>query len=299
MSTVGFIGLGVMGMPMAKNLLAAGYPVLAFNRSPGKLRTFAEAGGGVAANVAEVARKSDVVITNLPDTPDVETVLLGENGVLDNLAPGSVVVDVSTIGPDAARRIAEAAAERGIGALDAPVSGGEQGAVAGTLSIMVGGKPETFAAALPVLQALGETIVHVGPSGSGQTVKAANQLIVAAHLGVLAEAITLLEALEVDTEAAVRVLSGGLAGSRVLDLKAEQMRTSKFDAGFRVALHHKDLGIALAAAREAGVVTPLSALAAQEIAGLFAQGNGDLDHSAVVRIVRQLSGRSPRSVTTI
>jgi 2-hydroxy-3-oxopropionate reductase len=292
MTTVGFIGLGVMGMPMAKNLLAAGYPVVGYNRSPGKLRAFAEVGGAAAANVAEVAGRSDLVITNLPDTPDVESVLLGENGVLEGLAPGGVVVDVSTIRPDAARRIAEVAAERGIGALDAPVSGGEQGAVAGTLSIMVGGNPETFASALPVLQAMGKTIVHVGPPGSGQTVKAANQLIVAAHLGVLAEALTLLEALDVDTEAAVRVLGGGLAGSRVLDLKAEQMRTSRFEPGFRVALHHKDLGIALTTAREAGVVTPLSALAAQEIAGLLAQGDGDLDHSAVVRIIRQLSGRA-------
>jgi 2-hydroxy-3-oxopropionate reductase len=292
MTTVGFIGLGVMGMPMAKNLLAAGYPVVGYNRSPGKLRAFAEVGGAAAANVAEVAGRSDLVITNLPDTPDVESVLLGENGVLEGLAPGGVVVDVSTIRPDVARRIAEVAAERGIGALDAPVSGGEQGAVAGTLSIMVGGNPETFASALPVLQAMGKTIVHVGPPGSGQTVKAANQLIVAAHLGVLAEALTLLEALDVDTEAAVRVLGGGLAGSRVLDLKAEQMRTSRFEPGFRVALHHKDLGIALTTAREAGVVTPLSALAAQEIAGLLAQGDGDLDHSAVVRIIRQLSGRA-------
>jgi 2-hydroxy-3-oxopropionate reductase len=292
-TTIGYIGLGVMGMPMARNLLAAGYPVLGHNRSPGKTRAFAEAGGTAAASVAELAGKSDVVITNLPDTPDVEQVLLGPDGVLEHLPAGGCVIDMSTIRPEAARRIAAIAAERGIGALDAPVSGGEQGAVAGTLSIMVGGEPDTVDALLPVLRAMGKTIVHVGPAGSGQTVKAANQLIVAAHLGVLAEALTLLDTLDVDTEAALRVLGGGLAGSRVLDLKGEQMRAGRFVPGFRVALHHKDLGIALTTAREAGVVTPLGALAAQELAALVAQGAGELDHSAVVRLVRDLSGRSP------
>jgi 2-hydroxy-3-oxopropionate reductase len=202
-----------------------------------------------------------------------------------------VLIDMSTVRPDVARLVARAALARGVEFLDAPVSGGEQGAIDGTLSIMVGGPAETLLRVRPVLAALGKTIVHVGPVGSGQTVKAANQLMVAGHLGLLAEAITFLEAYGVDTEAALRVLGGGLAGSTVLQRKGPAMLARDFTPGFRIALHDKDLGIVTAAAREAGVVIPLGAVAAQLVASLKAQGDGGLDHSALLKLIQQLSGR--------
>jgi 2-hydroxy-3-oxopropionate reductase len=203
----------------------------------------------------------------------------------------ALVIDFSTIRPDVAVALAAEGRDRGFRVLDAPVSGGEAGAVEGTLSIMVGGTAEDFAAAQPVFDAVGQTIVHVGPAGSGQTVKAANQLMVAGHLGLLAEAITFLEAHRVDTEAALRVLGGGLAGSTVLQRKGPAMLARDFTPGFRIALHDKDLGIVTAAAREAGVVIPLGSTAAQLVASLKAQGDGGLDHSALLKLIQQLSGR--------
>jgi 2-hydroxy-3-oxopropionate reductase len=198
---------------------------------------------------------------------------------------------MSSIRPDVARKVAEAGEERGVRVLDAPVSGGEQGAIDATLSIMVGGSPEDFADGRPVLDAVGRTVVHVGPAGSGQTVKAANQLIVAGTIELVAEAIVFLEAHGVDTEAAVEVLAGGLAGNAILDRKAAAMLRRDFTPGFRIELHHKDLGIVTSAAREAGVVIPLGAVVAQLVASLEARGDGGLDHSALLKLVEQLSGR--------
>jgi 2-hydroxy-3-oxopropionate reductase len=294
MTTVAVIGLGIMGGPMAANLLKAGYDVIGCNRSSEKVEQLVAQGGRGAADVAEAVRDADVVLTMLPDSPDVEAVVLGEGGVLDSARPGTLLVDASTIRPDVSVRLAEAARERGIRAVDAPVSGGEAGAIEGSLSIMVGGDSDDVAAARPVLEAVGSTIVHVGPAGAGQTVKAANQLIVAGTIELVAEALVFLEAHGVDTEAAVQVLAGGLAGNRILDRKAAGMIAREFRPGFRVDLHHKDLGIVTSAAREAGVAIPVGALVAQLMGALRAEGHGSLDHSALLLLVEQLSGRSNR-----
>jgi 2-hydroxy-3-oxopropionate reductase len=223
----------------------------------------------------------------------VESVALGTDGVFANAKPGLLYVDASTIRPDVSARIAEQGRAHGIRVLDAPVSGGEQGAIEATLSIMVGGEAEDFEAARPVLEAVGRTVVHVGPAGSGQTVKAANQLIVAGTIELVAEAIVFLEAYGVDTEAAVRVLAGGLAGNAIFERKAAGMLAREFTPGFRLALHHKDLGIVQAAAREAGVVIPLGAAVGQLVAAMVARGDGGLDHSGLLKLVEQLSGRQP------
>lgn len=292
MTTVAFLGLGIMGLPMATNLVAAGFDVVGHNRSKGKADALAERGGRAAGTVAEAVRDADVVVTMLPDSPDVEQVLAGPDGVFAHAGAGTLVIDASTIRPDVSRELAAAGAERGLRVLDAPVSGGEKGAVDGTLSIMVGGSAEDVDAARPVLDAVGATVVHVGPAGAGQTVKAANQLIVAGTIELVAEAIVFLEAHGVDTEAAVRVLAGGLAGNAILERKAAGMLARDFTPGFRLELHHKDLGIATAAAREAGVVIPLGAAVSQLVAAMVARGDGGLDHSGLLALVEQLSGRA-------
>ncbi|PZF83824.1 2-hydroxy-3-oxopropionate reductase [Jiangella anatolica] len=290
MTTIGFIGLGVMGAPMAANLVGAGYDVIGYNRSRGRVDALVAKGGRAASSVAEAVRGAEVVITMLPDSPDVEQVVMGEDGVLHHAQAGTLLVDASTIRPDVSRAIAQACRARGVRALDAPVSGGEAGAIEGTLSIMVGGDPADFDAAHEVLRAVGSTIVHVGPAGAGQTVKAANQLIVAGTLELLAEALVFLSAHGVDLASAVEVLGGGLAGSAVLQRKAPAMLDRRFEPGFRVDLHHKDLGIVLDAARAAGVAIPLGAHVADLLASLRAQGGGQLDHSALLLQVEKLSG---------
>lgn len=290
MATVGFIGFGIMGAPMATNLSKAGFDVVGFSRTISRVEELAGRGITVAGSVAEVAAAADVVITMLPDSPDVSSVVLGDDGVLAHARSGLLFIDMSTIRPDVSVRIAERAAEQGIEALDAPVSGGEAGAVEGSLSIMVGGDAGAFERAKPFFAAMGETIVHVGPAGSGQTVKAANQLIVAANLQGLAEAVVFLEAHGVDLGSAIEVLGGGLAGSTVLRRKSENMLGRSFAPGFRLDLFHKDMGIVQAAAREKGVTTLLGALVAQIIGSLVTQGDGGLDHSAMIKVVDRLSG---------
>ncbi len=286
MTTVAFIGLGIMGRPMASNLAKAGFGVVGYNRSPKEVD-----GVELTDSIGAAVAHADVIATMVPDSSDVEAVLTGPDGVFTNARKGSLVIDFSSIRPDVSARLAGEGAERGLRVLDAPVSGGEQGAIDAALSIMVGGAVEDFEAAQPVLEAVGKTIVHVGPAGSGQTVKAANQLIVAGTLELVSEAIVFLEAYGVDTEAAVRVLAGGLAGNAILQRKAPAMLARDFTPGFRIALHHKDMGIVTSAAREAGVVIPLGAVVAQLIAALNAQGDGGLDHSALLKLVSQLSGR--------
>jgi 2-hydroxy-3-oxopropionate reductase len=290
-TTVGFIGLGIMGGPMAANLVNAGFDVVGHNRSPEPVQRLVEQGGRGADGVADTVRDADVVVTMVPDSPDVEAVAMGEDGIYAHAKPGTLHIDMSSIRPDVAVRVAEAGRERGMRVLDAPVSGGEQGAIDATLSIMVGGDAADFADARPVLDAVGKTVVHVGPAGSGQTVKAANQLIVAGTIELVAEAIVFLEAYGVDTEAAVKVLAGGLAGNAIFDRKGASMLRRDFTPGFRIELHDKDMGIVTAAAREAGVVIPLGAVVAQLVASLKAQGDGGLDHSALLKLVEQLSGR--------
>ncbi len=291
MTTVAFIGLGIMGGPMAANLVSAGFDVVGYNRSPEKVKDLEAKGGRGAEDVASAVRDADVVITMVPDSPDVEAVTGGDDGVFANAREGALYIDMSTIRPDVAVRVAEAGHAAGLRVLDAPVSGGEAGAVEGALSIMVGGAADDFADARPVLEALGKTIVHVGPAGSGQTVKAANQLMVAGNIQLLAEAIVFLEAYGVDTGSALQVLGGGLAGSTVLARKGEGMLARDFKPGFRLALHHKDMGIVTSAAREAGVTIPLGAAVAQLVAAMVARGDGGLDHSGLLKLALELSGR--------
>ena len=292
MTNVAVIGLGIMGLPMAANLLKAGHDVIGFNRSQKKIDALVAQGGRGAASIADAVKEADVVITMLPDSPDVESVVSGPHGVFANAKAGAYWIDASTIRPDVSVRLAAAAKESGIKSVDAPVSGGETGAIEGNLSIMVGGEATDVEAVRSVLDAVGSTVVHVGPAGSGQTVKAANQLIVAGTIQLVAEALVFLEAHKVDTEAAIKVLSGGLAGNRILDRKAASMVARTFEPGFRVDLHHKDMGIVTAAAREAGVAIPLGAMTAQLMGALRAEGHGSLDHSALLLLVEQLSGRS-------
>jgi 2-hydroxy-3-oxopropionate reductase len=291
MATVGFIGFGIMGAPMATNLAKSDINVIGFSRTTQKVEALKSHGVVVAQSLAELVQASDVVITMLPDSPDVEAMVLGDGGVFDNAAKGLLFIDMSTIRPDVAERIAGRGESLGIDCLDAPVSGGEAGAIEGVLSIMVGGTASAFERGRPFFEAMGRTIVHVGPAGAGQTVKAANQLIVAANIQGLAEAVVFLEAHGVDLPSAIEVLGGGLAGSTVLQRKSTNMLDRSFAPGFRLDLFHKDMGIIQAAAREKGVTTLLGSLVAQIIASLVAQGDGGLDHSAMIRIVDQLSKR--------
>jgi 2-hydroxy-3-oxopropionate reductase len=292
MTTVGFIGLGIMGGPMAANLVRAGFDVIGYNRSPAKTDRLVELGGRAAATVQDAVGGSDIVISCLPDSADVEQLALGADGVFAHARPGAIYVDMSTIAPATAVKVAQAGRERNIGVLDAPVSGGEKGAIEGTLSIMVGGEADDLETVRPVLQAMGPTIVHVGDAGAGQTVKAANQLLCATAIEAVAEAVVFLEAHSVDPTVALGALAGGLAGSAVLDRRAPDMVARNFRPGFRVSLHHKDMGILTAAARDAGVTIPLGSLAAQLIGVLEAQGHGDLDNTVLLRLVEQLSGRA-------
>jgi 2-hydroxy-3-oxopropionate reductase len=292
-STIAFIGLGIMGGPMAQRLVDAGHTVIGFNRSSGPVDRLVAAGGKGAGSVAEAVRDADVIITMVPDSPDVEEVALGEDGIYAHASQDSIHIDMSSIRPDVAAELYDAGKAVGVRVMDAPVSGGEPGAIEGTLSIMVGADRADFDAVQPILDTVGTTVVLVGPPGSGQTVKAANQLIVAGNIELVAEAIVFLRAYGVDTEAAVSVLSGGLAGSRILERKAANMLAGNFDPGFRIDLHHKDMGIVTSAARERDVVIPLGALTAQLMAAARAQGDGGLDHSALLRGVERLSGRTP------
>jgi 2-hydroxy-3-oxopropionate reductase len=292
MPTIAFIGLGIMGSHMAAHLVDAGYPVIGFDLFPAAVDRLVKRGGQAAGSIAEAVGSADVVITMVPDSPDVEKAALGDDGIYANAKPGALHIDCSSIRPDVSKRVAQAGVAQGFRVIDAPVSGGESGAAEATLSIMIGGQTVDVAEAMPILERVGKTVIHVGPNGAGQTVKAANQLIVAGTIQLVAEAIVFLEAHHVDMDPAIRVLNGGLAGNAVLDRKATKMLARAFEPGFRIDLHHKDMGIVIAAAREAGVVIPMGALAAQLIGSLRAQGYGGLDHSALLLLADQMSGRS-------
>ena len=292
--TIAFIGLGIMGRPMAANLVRAGFDVTGYSRTVASRDTARAAGIRVADSVEEAVAGVDTVVTMLPDSPDVASVLLGEKGVISGLRSSGTVIDMSTIAPDVSRTVFDQASERGIAALDAPVNGGESAAVDGTLSIMVGGDADAVDHQRSLLEAMGSTVVHVGAPGSGQVVKSANQLMVAGHIQLLAEALIVLRAHGVDPATAFSVISKGLAGSTVIDRKLQAMLTEEFAPGFRVALHDKDLGILRQAARRAGLVLPLTALASELIASLVARGDGSLDHSALYKLAQELNGEDQR-----
>lgn len=282
-TTIGFIGLGVMGEPMARNLLRAGYPLVTHNRTPAKAKALAEDGAEVAGTPMEVAQRSEVVITMVPDSPDVEHVYLAPDGLLAGGRSGQLLIDMSSIEPDVARGLAARAAKLGIQALDAPVSGADVGAQEGTLSIMVGGPRDAYERALPIFECLGRTIVHLGESGAGQVAKACNQVLIAGTIEAVSEALVLGSKAGVDPQTLVQALGGGLAASRVLELKSEKMLTHRFTPGFRANLHHKDMRNALAAAEKLGVPLPGARAADGLLQELIAEGLGDEDHSAMLR----------------
>jgi 2-hydroxy-3-oxopropionate reductase len=285
MTRIGFIGLGIMGSPMAAHLVAAGHEVTGFDLSSASLDKLVADGGKAAATAQEAVSGAEVVITMLPNHPQVEAVI---NEV--TFDDGTLLIDMSTIRPSTSIEIARKLTN--VRVLDAPVSGGQTGAVQASLSIMVGGNEADFAAARPFLEIVGKTIVHVGPHGAGQVVKAANQLMVGGIYALVAEAIVLLEASGVDPKAGLDVLAGGLAANRILDLKRETMIAREFQPGFRIDLHHKDMGIALDAARAADVALPVTNQIAALVAAARAQGYGSLDHSALLKVIENFAGRA-------
>jgi 2-hydroxy-3-oxopropionate reductase len=288
---IGFVGLGIMGKPMVRNLVKAGYQVVVHNRSRGAVDELVAESDAItaASSPKDVASRVKTVITMLPDSPDVRDVVFGEDGLLEALGEGSLLIDMSTIAPATAIEVTNALAERGATALDAPVSGGDKGAIAGTLSIMVGGKADDFERAKPIFEAVGKTIVHVGDAGAGQTVKACNQVVVALNYAAVSEALVLGAKAGVDPEKIIQVLNGGLAASRVLEMRGPTMIKHQFDPGFRVNLHRKDLGIALATGSENAVPLPVTALVSQLFDAVAARGGGDLDHSALLSLFEDLA----------
>jgi len=282
---VGFIGLGIMGRPMARHLLDAGFPLTVHSRSPGPVDELVAAGAARATSPAEVAAASDVVVTMLPDTPDVEQVLLGPEGVASGAAAGSLVIDMSSIDPIPTRSFADRLAAQGVDMLDAPVSGGEKGAIDAALSIMVGGSPDAFERATPLFAAMGKNIVHVGPSGAGQIAKACNQLVVAATIEAVAEALVLAERAGVDAAKVREALLGGFAGSKILEVHGQRMLDRAFDPGFRARLHRKDARIVLDTAKEVGAPVPSFEAVARQLDELVESGGGELDHSALFTLL--------------
>jgi 2-hydroxy-3-oxopropionate reductase len=287
--TIGFIGLGIMGRPMARNLLAAGFPLTVLDHKPAVMAELAAEGAGTAPTPQEVALACDVLITMLPDSPQVREVYLSPNGALEAARPDWLAIDMSSIAPATAREVAEQAAAMGAAMLDAPVSGGEPGAVAGTLSIMVGGDADAVARARPIFDVLGTTIVHVGPAGAGQVVKACNQVVVGVVIEAVAEALLLGARAGVDPALIADVLQGGLAATRVLELRREKFLTGAYEPGFRLRLHLKDLRNALALAGEAGVPVPAAVTVEQLMATAVAEGRGELDHTALLAVLEDLA----------
>ncbi len=290
MAKIGFIGLGIMGSPMARNLMKAGHAVVAFDVVPALLDSAVGAGAGRGASCADVAAKSEIVITMLPDGPEVEQAVLGAGGVLEGAAAGTIVVDMSSISPLVSQKIAVAAAAKGVGFLDAPVSGGEPKAIDATLAIMVGGEQAVFESVLPVLRLLGSSVTLTGPVGAGNVTKLANQIMVACNIAAMGEALVLATKAGLDPEVVFNAVKGGLAGSTVLNAKAPLVISRNFKPGFRIRLHQKDLRNALLAAESMKVALPLTSLVQQMLMALMNEGKGDLDHSAIVTFIEEMAG---------
>lgn len=291
-SKLGFIGLGIMGRPMALNLMKGGHSMAVYARRTESMATLCEAGAVPCAAPREVAARADVTFVMVSDTPDVEQVILGPGGCAEGAQPGSVIVDMSTISPGATRRIAAGLVEQGIEMLDAPVSGGELGAINGTLSIMVGGKAETFEQVRPLFDLMGRNIVHVGANGAGQVAKSCNQIVAAVTIEAVAEALLLAQANGVDAAKVREALLGGFAYSRVLELHGKRMLERDFRPGFKARLHQKDMRIVLQSAHELAIALPAAALAAQHINALVGGGDGDLDSSAIYQVLGRMSRAS-------
>jgi 2-hydroxy-3-oxopropionate reductase len=288
--TVGFIGLGIMGRPMAKNLLKAGYPLVVHSRSHGPVEELVGAGAKEAASPKHVAAQVDVLVTMLPNSPDVELVALGKDGIIEGARRGLLFLDMSTISPLVSQKVNKALATKGVRMLDAPVSGGEKGAIDAALSIMVGGEQADFDAALPVFQALGKTITHLGPLGAGGFTKLANQIIVAVNLTALGEALTLAKKAGLDRALTLKALSGGLAGSKCMEQKTPNYLSESYNPGFKIDLHFKDLGLIMESSRALGVPLPCTAVVQELFNALRVKGKGGLDHSGIITLLEELAG---------
>jgi len=293
MANVGFIGLGIMGRPMALNLIKAGHRLWVNGRRPETMAPLAEAGATACDSPAEVAQHADVTIVMVSDTPDVEQVILGSGGVAHGAREGSVVVDMSTISPTVTKALAERLRDQGVEMLDAPVSGGEVGAINATLSIMVGGRPEVFERVKPLFEAMGKNIVLVGDNGAGQVAKACNQIVVGVTIQAVAEALTFARRNGVDAAKVRDALMGGFAGSKILEVHGKRMLDHDFKPGFKTQLHQKDLNIVMQTARELGLALPGAALVMQNLNALVGTGDAEIDSSAVVKVIERMSGMEP------
>jgi len=289
---VGYIGLGLMGKPIATNILKAGYPLIVHNRSREVVEKMAALGAESASNPAEVARKVDVVFTNLPDSPDVELVALGKDGIIDGSHDGLILVDNSTIKPASARKIAEKLGKSGVLCLDAPVSGGDIGAQKGTLAIMVGGPEEALEKVRPIFEVIGNSITHVGESGAGQIAKAANQIMVAAQMVALGELLIMAKKSGADPEKVIQAIRGGAAQCWALDNKPQRLFEGNRSPGFKAYMQHKDLNIVMDTAREYGIAVPMTAITTQLFGAMLEMGMENLDNSAVIGVIEALSGDS-------
>ncbi|MBI4875563.1 MAG: 2-hydroxy-3-oxopropionate reductase [Acidobacteria bacterium] len=286
---LGFVGLGIMGKPMARNLMKAGHRLVVYDIVPESVDAVVADGAARGASAADVAARSEIVVTMLPDGPEVDQAILGAGGVLEGARPGTLVIDMSSISPLVAQKVGAACAAKGVDFLDAPVSGGEPGAIAGTLAIMVGGKPEVFEKAVPVLKNMGASATLTGPVGAGNVTKLANQIMVACNIAAMGEALVLATKAGLDPEVVFNAVKGGLAGSNVLNAKAPMVVARNFKPGFRIRLHQKDLRNALLAADSLKVSLPFTSLVQQALIALMNQGKGDLDHSAIVTFLETLS----------
>jgi 2-hydroxy-3-oxopropionate reductase len=289
-STIGFIGLGVMGRPMSRNLLKAGHQVAVYDIFPAGVKELVAAGATACSSARDVAERSVIVITMLPDGPEVEKAVLGSNGVLEGAHPGSTLVDMSSINPIVSQKVAAACAAEGVEFLDAPVSGGEPKAIDGTLAIMVGGDEKVFQKVLPILRKLGSTVTLTGPVGAGNVTKLANQIMVACNIAAMGEALVLATRAGLDPEVVFNAVKGGLAGSAVLNAKAPMVIDRNFKPGFRIRLHQKDLRNALLAAEELKVPLPLTGIVQGMLMSLMNEGKGDYDHSGIVTAIEKMAG---------
>jgi 2-hydroxy-3-oxopropionate reductase len=287
---IGFIGPGIMGGPMALNLMKGGHKLWVYARRPEATQALVKAGATYCATAMEVATHADVIFLIVSDTPDVESVIFGETGIAKQARSGSVIVDMSTISPTATKVFAERLAKQGVDMLDAPVSGGETGAINGTLSIMVGGKAKVFERVKPLFELMGKNIVHVGGNGAGQVAKACNQIVVAVTIEAVAEALTFARKNGADAAKVREALMGGFAGSKVMEVHGKRMLDNEFKPGFKVGLHQKDMRIVMETAHQLGVALPAAALVTQHLNALMGTGDKDLDSAAVVKVVERMSG---------